>query len=472
MHEFSASPAAPSTTGRLQQLWLCEAIRLHEQHHPPLEDSAACRLARQQGDTLAERLLLRNLQLAEQEGLTRGLQQWLTATRWLALLLVAMALLTGSGLAFTAFNRAADSINIVWALLGLLGVHLITLVFWLGGLLYRPGQPSQFMQLPLSLLERLSHSPNAARLTAALLSLLARQRLTAAALSRLVHGWWLLVLLTALLTSLLLLGTHRYAFGWETTIASADNFILLVQGLGWPLHWLGFPVPDAELIRISGEQALSDATARQHWAGWLLGMLTVYGLLPRLLLALFFQWRWQRGRKRLQLDSEHSDWSWLHARLQPQLSSQVVDPQPEQLPQPASATASMFSGAQSATCLVALELEAPLVWPSTPPAELQQLGNLDGYAAQQQLLEQLAGRPCLQLILACDARRSPDRGSLYFISELARSCPQLTVWLLYPDSDHERLTGWQGALQQLDIPCSTTAPWLTDNSTSTAETPP
>ena len=108
MHEFSASPAAPSATERLQQLWLCEAIRLHEQHHPPLEDSAACRLARQQGDTLAERILLRNLQLAEQEGLTRGLQQWLTATRWLALLLVVMALLTVLTLFLMLGNLLSD----------------------------------------------------------------------------------------------------------------------------------------------------------------------------------------------------------------------------------------------------------------------------------------------------------------------------------------------------------------------------
>ena len=114
MHDSS-----PPAASRLQSLWLCEAIRRHEQHNPPLEDSEACRVARLQGRTDDERILLRNLALARREGLTGALQHWLAASRWLGLLLVALALLTGSALAVTAFNRTADSLmtprkKIVW----------------------------------------------------------------------------------------------------------------------------------------------------------------------------------------------------------------------------------------------------------------------------------------------------------------------------------------------------------------------
>lgn len=80
MHEFS------DTARLLHPLWLNEAIRLHELHNPLLEDSQACRSARQQGKTLSERILLRNLALAKREGLEDALQHWQAASRWLGIL--------------------------------------------------------------------------------------------------------------------------------------------------------------------------------------------------------------------------------------------------------------------------------------------------------------------------------------------------------------------------------------------------
>lgn len=459
MRNPALSDTNTATFSPFQRLWLCESIRLHEQHNPLLEDSEACRLARQQGSNLQERIELRNLALARRDGLASALLQWLAATRWLAILLAGMALLTGYGLAGTALSRQATSINVVWALFGLLGLHMATLLFWLAGILYRPGQPSQFIRVPVSLLERMSRSPHAGQLSAALFSLLGRNRLLAAGASRLVHGWWLLTLLTALLVSLVLLGTHRYAFVWETTIASPDSFVALVHALGWPGHWLGFALPDPELIRASGEQPLTDEFSRQSWASWLMGLLVVYGLLPRLALALFCQWSWLRGKAALRLQPQSADWTYLHARLQPaSRDSQVIDPRPAQLQAPARAPAGQAGG--QSLLLAGLELEQPLNWPATPPGHIGQLGNLDGYADQQALLEQLASLPDAQMILACDARRSPDRGSLHFISELARACSSLHVWLIHGDSDAQRLSGWQQALDTLDVSHGTATPWL------------
>lgn len=463
MHNPAHSGPNPAALPPLQRQWLSESIRLYEQHNPLLEDGEACRIARQQGKTLQERIELRALALAKREGLEQALRQWLQATRWLAIVLAGLALLTGYGLATTALSRQAGTINVVWAMFGLLGLHLLTLLFWLSGMLLRPGQPSQFMQLPLGLLERLTRSPHAGQLSAALFSLLRHNSLLPAALSRLIHGWWSLVLLTALLVSLVLLGTHRYTFVWETTIANPDNFVVLVESLGKPGQLLGFALPDAQLIRTSGEQLLTDEASRQTWANWLMGLLVVYGLLPRLLLALWYQWRWLHGKARVRLDVHSANWTYLHARLQPTEHHHIVDPQPQQVQQPQPAIE--FSS-QADSRLVGLELEQPLHWPEPIPASVQQLGNLDGYTAQQSLLEQLAGQPGTSLILACDTRRSPDRGSLYFISELARSCAGLQVWLLYPDTDPQRLSGWQKALTELHISHSTTAPWLLAGATT------
>ena len=140
------------------------------------------------------------------------------------------------------------------------------------------------------------------------------------------------------------------------------------------------------------------------------------------------------------------------------LEDRIIDLQPLTVQQPV--VAFPTTGLAGYDCILGLELEQPLLWPVAPPAYLQQLGNLDGYADQQKLLQQLAGNPGGQMILACDSRRSPDRGSLYFISELASSCADVCVWFLYPDQDAQRLSDWRQALQELNIKSSASAPWL------------
>ena len=85
---------------------------------------------------------------------------------------------------------------------------------------------------------------------------------------------------------------------------------------------------------------------------------------------------------------------------------------------------------------------------------------------RHKLLEQLSRFPPARLAIACDPRRSPDRGSLALIAELARSASATRVWLLQAPPgqalDAERLGDWHNALQQLDLPFADCAPlnWL------------
>lgn len=441
----------------LQTLWLCETVRLREAQTGLLEDSEACRKARASDGSLAQRLQVRGLFLAQRDGLLTALQHWLQGAKLALWLLLFSALVAGIVLANTALSGTADAINIFWALAGLIGLNLVSLLVWLFSIVFARPSSSPLSQLWLWLSNKLARDAHAIQLAPALLVLLQRQHLLRWGLGRLLHGWWLLTLCSALLTLVALLATRRYGFVWESTIVASDAFIVLISTLGSPAAWLGFAVPDSELIQGSGMHALDTEEARQVWASWLLGMLLIYGVLPRLACSVFCEWRWRRGIQRLQLDAQDPVWQVFHPRVQP--SSErlgVVDAAPATL-------ASASSGAQltgKAAVLLAIELDDSIDWPPALPADVEHAGILDTREQRRTILEQLSSDPPARLLIACNPQRSADRGTLHLIAELSRCAKQTRVWLLPNDtSNEERLSHWQEQLDQLNIPHSRSAPW-------------
>jgi len=458
------SPLDKPTHNRLQRLWLCEALRLREEHAGPLEDSEANRHAQQAASDLSARIEARALWLANRDGLLHAQQHWLQGARLALTLLVLLALLSGAGLALSALGDGQRSVNVFWALGSLLGLHLLLLLGWLLGLLLGGKQAGALGRLWLWLSEKLARDARAAQLAPALLLLLQRQGLNRWLLGLLVHGLWLVALLSALLLTLALLATRRYGFVWETTLLGSDTFVSLTHALGAIPALLGFSVPSAEIIRASGDAALPIEAARHAWAGWLLGVLLVFGILPRLLLALFCLWRWQAGQKRLQLDLSLPGYSLLRERLQP--SSErlgVCDVAPAQLHQP---QAGNHSEGSLGALLVAIELDPQRSWPPVLPKGISDAGVIDSREQRNQLLDQLSRFPPARLLIACDPRRSPDRGSLALLGELARSAAATRIWLLPPPPgealDSARLSDWHRALEHLQLSYSDSASfsWL------------
>src|SRR5690606_9893459 len=194
----------------------------------------------------------------------------------------------------------------------------------------------------------------------ALLTILHRHRLGRWLLGLGVHGLWLLAMASALLTLLALLATRRYGFVWETTILGESAFVGLTQGLGALPSLLGFSLPDVDQIRASGTMQNDFESARQSWAGWLVGVVLVYGVLPRLLLALFCLWRWRRGRASLQLDLQLPAYRLLRERLQPPSERLgISDTAPQQLYAPRAGA--QLNGNEGAV-LVAIELDQNRDW--------------------------------------------------------------------------------------------------------------
>ncbi|MCB1704429.1 MAG: DUF2868 domain-containing protein [Halioglobus sp.] len=448
----------------LQRLWLTEAVRLREEQAGPLEDLEANRSARTSGGDLSSRLQHRALWLARRDGLLEALAHWLQGARLALLALAVLALCSGAGLAIAALGNGQAPVNVFWALGSLLGLNIVMLCSWALGLVWSGNQDASLGRFWLWLSARLARDARAAQLAPALILLLQRQHLNRWAIGLVTHCAWLLALSSALVVMVLAMATRRYGFIWETTILHSDTFVAFTHALGVVPAWLGFHVPDPEMIRASGDTALALEHVRQAWASWLVGVLLVYGVAPRLLLAALCLWRWRRGRRKLVLDLKLPAYTQLGERLMPGSERLGVnDAAPDTLPgTPAGGAPAQGSGA----VLVAIELDSEQPWPPPLPEQVADAGILDSRESRRQLLEQLAQSPPARLAIACDPRRSPDRGSQALIAELARSAAATRIWLLPapPDQalDPERLADWHRALQQLGLPFTETAPldWL------------
>ncbi|QXH51817.1 DUF2868 domain-containing protein [Pseudomonas fakonensis] len=448
----------------LDKRWLTEAVRLREEHAGPLEDQEANRRARQQGGDLAARIEARALWLAERDGMAEALRHWKQGARLALLALMIAAVLSGAGLGLAALGDGQRPVNVFWALGSLLGLNLLLLVGWALGFFFAGEQGAALGRVWLWLSERLARDAQAAQLAPALLVLLQRQRLNRWLLGLLVHGLWLLAMLAALGMLLALLATRRYGFVWETTLLAADPFITLTQALGALPSLLGFAVPDEAMIRASGASLPALDIARQAWASWLLGVVLVYGLLPRLALAALCLWRWRQGRERLTLDLSLPGYAQLREALMPRSERiGVQDAAPDSLPHFA---AGQLESASTGALLVGLELDELRPWPPALPHGITNAGVLDSRESRNKLLEQLSRFPPARLAVACDPRRSPDRGSLALLAELARNAGATRIWLLQAEPgqaiDAARLGDWHEALDRLGLPHADTSPltWL------------
>ncbi|AWM79764.1 hypothetical protein DKL61_05005 [Gammaproteobacteria bacterium ESL0073] len=158
------------------------------------------------------------------------------------------------------------------------------LVVWILSTVFGGQSINQLGRLVLWLTNKLTGKKQVAQLMPAFFGLLHQRHLERWLLGRLTNGLWLLISIFALISLLSLLATQRYGFVWQTTILGDSHFVTIVNLLGSLPQWLGFPIPPESLIRQSGNTPVMDDAARQVWAAWLVGVLVVYGIFPRLIL--------------------------------------------------------------------------------------------------------------------------------------------------------------------------------------------
>ena len=459
---------SPIAKTALTQTWIALAVREIERSGP-LDDADALAQAMRlhpQPQQRQERLRERAWLLGQRLGLDTHLAHWRDAAWLLGAVLTVAVLLLANGIVFAMLSDAR-SINAGSAFVAALGIHALTLLLWLAGVLLLllnvrlPGAGASLSlgRLLLQLLARWPwgaqlQKPHALALVSGAKQLLRASRLAPWAFGLVSHVVWTASFVLVLLGLLLAFALRQYQLTWESTILSPAFFDAFVRITGWLPSLLGFSLPQGvaalSVDAVSGQLAIPARTG----ALWLLGCVLVYGLLPRALCAALCWAVWQRRKSRVVLDTADPYFRQLLARfaaLQPSRISDVEHVQPNAAPNPP--RPALPAGSYQpvlALALVGFELTPTADWPPQPLAAQAALieciaGSIEERSSVLAALAQL--RP-QALVLVCDASATPDRGTERFLRDAARHAEHCALWLHgHSDTPPQRWHDWLDTVQ-------------------------
>lgn len=423
-----------------QQHWLLETVRLKESQWGPIEDTAEVRRVIAAGGTFEERLLMRAQLLGQKAGWTERQQIMTRAFRLSLIALSVLFVFIGIGVAVGALATQDGRVNVLIALGALLGIPTVSLLLWGMSFVVGNGNSTNTSGFGVShiwlwLSQRLVKGPDQSLLLNALFSFSSRHGLLRWVFSAVNHWLWVLALLSATGTVLVLLAAKRYRFNWETTLLSADSFVNLVQSLGALPSFFGFMIPSETLILQSDGLQLLPASAQVQWSSWLVGCLIVYGILPRLLaLGVSLIILGLRNRT-LMVNSQQLGLIELRQRLLPFSESVGVDAKAGIDQVPTAKTLPKRPSQNVRTVVVGIELPLEQPWPplvngaSLPPL-WQDAGLVDSRDQRAELLALLTQGDFAHVVLCVDAQQTPDRGVVAWLAELASYAKYCTIYLI------------------------------------------
>lgn len=445
--------ALTSRTTGFQAHCLAEAVRLKESGWGPLEDTAEVRRAIAQGGSVEDRLVFRAALLAQREGWVAAYQRLSQVGRWLLPAWLVLAVVAGLSAVWGVLGAGAY-INVITAVVSLVGLNVLTLLLWLSSFLFKSDsaqQGSVLGTLSLKLLGRFARGEAATLVLGAGVNVVVRQKLGRWLSGLISHTFWLWATLVAILALLWALSARRYGFGWETTLLSPDSFVALVESLGSVPRWLGFDVPSAELIRMSDGLTPLTPEDQRVWSSWLLGCLVCYGLLPRLVAWLCCTGVVRFRLRHLHIDRQLPGWIEQQERLLPVHVRVGIDAEaPIDQVAVAQPTLFEFPQATDTVCVAAIEYPQDRIWPPLPiPDTWINAGVVDTRAQREQLLQLLHQRSPDYLLLVCDANQTPDRGIVAWLGELSsygRYCAIVLQAASDTEVQPERLLAWRDRL--------------------------
>lgn len=411
--------------------------------------------------------IIRQGQLQQSIDKPARLHTWaMSAAKIITALLGVFAVSNALSLHATVHN----SINIYWLLLVLLGFNILSMALWLiGGLTGLGGLiGGSISQLPLSALQALPGSRTPA--ASAWFSSYYQGALGLWRLSTMSHLFWLIYLLSGLITLVVFFSAQQFDFYWGSTLLSFERFAQLTNWLSKPLIALGFTAPSLELLNaklISNNVAMSEAAPeiRRHWALFLIAALILYGIVPRLVCWLISRVFLLRHERQFTPDFYRPYYIHLRQTIMPSAStSTIIDPDhsyatnPGNNPVQTIADWAQHTNWPSDCLFIGIELRPPLDQLVTI-----NILNKPNLIQAKQLLESKQQQP---LTLLVDNNNLPDRGVQRQIKVLFAQRKTTDRWLLLlSDTDdtntqtskneaQQRLNDWYHCAQQAGVPAA------------------
>ena len=414
---------------QLKSLWLTETIHLIESESGRFADQDINRQVKAIPTSLVNRIVTRATMLSKPNGLYLAQKIILRSIKISFFLILLVSIFLGSSLTFSALSQ--NPINLYWALFSLLGVHLFTLILWIGSFFFfsRFGG-SLLIHCWLWIAQKLYQKKTVQQLIPAFITLFgSRIRWL---IGFVLNLFWTVILSSALLVLVVLLSTQHYSFEWKTTLLNSDTIIHLTHYLGYLPALFGFSIPSDNVIKLS-EHALSAGDIRSSWAIWLLGVFICYGLAVRFLLMIFCGVIWIVSSRKIELNLNDPYYQILSQQLQPLLTN-VVDEDKLgqhkwQLP-----ISQIEEGHD--VYLVAVDVEENWNFPNTIPF----YGFLNTRQERGAILDYLQLKPAYKMLIAIDTDRAPDRGILNFIQQLMNKSQQSRIWFI---NQGKQLHNWQ-----------------------------
>ena len=245
--------------------------------------------------------------------------------------------------------------------------------------------------------------------------------------------------LGALATCLYLVSFSDLAFAWQTTLSwSAEGFHRVLAILAAPWSW-AYPegLPTLDVVRASryfrldgtfGQAGAKVELLGQWWRLLVLGLL-VYGLLPRLFLAVFSATRTRRALTRLRLD--HGEIASLLERLtSPIVHTQAAVPEtgPSVAPAPARERPAAAIGRPEQAVTVVIWGDVPIEAADVETlitrrfgwrVAAQQLAGVDDTRHDEAVVQAVAGQgEPTQIVVVVEAFEAPTREARGFLQRL------------------------------------------------------
>jgi|AntAceMinimDraft_1070359.scaffolds.fasta_scaffold02088_4 hypothetical protein len=437
--------------------WLYEAVRLSEQQSGWVDDSAANQQAINTTNDGLGRLWSRAKALAPALALEPAVAKVRTNLKLSALLLCFVALVLGVSAGLTALGQAQDAVNVIWALLALLLVPTASFVLWAVSCFVPQGRGGFLGQIWEWLANRWLSQGKTALAWRAWVTVAQQRGAQRWWLAVVTHGIWAVLLIGVVAALLAAFSLRHYTFVWQTTWLDAEVFVGFAHAIGaWP-GLLGFDVPSANTILLSGNAAVDSPEVRQQWAHWLVGCVIAWGLLPRLIALIVTAGL--LGQCYRSKGSEPSDAYALVAlaRMEKQAQKPAFD-------DPSGPTdvwpQALFLPIQEGTevnATVSIETASLDDIHAVFGGQVHALMRIEDRASRQQVKAQLQAMRPKRLLMIVDAQHTPDRGVFNTLLALTPHVVQARLFLQQAESKRNRVTQWQEKSQAVGM-----GPPLTD----------